>query len=291
MVILISGINGFLGSHLARKLLKLGYEIVGLKRSSSNLYRISDIVDKVKIYDIDRVGLEEPFANQKIDVVINTVTNYGRNKESVCDIVNANLLFCLKLLETSVLFNADTFFNADTLLYKYLNYYSLSKKQFVEWLHLFSEKIQVINLKLEHMYGVGDDKTKFVSWLIESLLKNQDSINLTKGEQKRDFIYIDDIVNAYIIMLQNFSNFEAFTEFDVGTGEQISVRNFVEIIYGKILTKKSIKTALNFGALPYREGEFMDIIEDVKPLYDLGWKPQVSIEEGISKILKEDYGY
>ena len=91
-------------------------------------------------------------------------------------------------------------------------------------------------------------------------------------------------------MLQNFSNFEAFTEFDVGTGEQISVRNFVETIYGKILTKKSIKTALNFGALPYREGEFMDIIEDVKPLYDLGWKPQVSIEEGISKILKEDYG-
>jgi hypothetical protein len=34
----------------------------------------------------------------------------------------------------------------------------------------------------------------------------------------------------------------------------------------------------------------MDIIEDVKPIYDLGWKPQVSIEEGISKILKEDYG-
>ena len=61
MVILISGINGFLGSHLARKLLKLGYKVVGLKRSSSNLHRISDIVDKVKIYDIDIVGLEEPF--------------------------------------------------------------------------------------------------------------------------------------------------------------------------------------------------------------------------------------
>lgn len=284
MVILISGINGFLGSHLARKLLKLGYKVVGLKRSSSNLHRISDIVDKVKIYDIDIVGLEEPFANQKIDVVINTVTNYGRKKESVYEIVNTNLLFSLRLLEIS------TFFNTDTLLYKYLNSYSLSKKQFVEWLKVFSHKIKVVNLRLEHMYGVGDDKTKFVSWIIESLLKNKDCINLTKGEQKRDFIYIDDIVNAYIIMLQNFSNFEAFTEFDVGTGEQISVRNFVETIYGKILTKKSIKTALNFGALPYREGEFMDIIEDVKPLYDLGWKPQVSIEEGISKILKEDYG-
>ena len=284
MVILISGINGFLGSHLARKLLKLGYKVVGLKRSSSNLHRISDIIDKVKIYDIDIVGLEEPFANQKIDVVINTVTNYGRKKESVYEIVNTNLLFSLRLLEIS------TFFNTDTLLYKYLNSYSLSKKQFVEWLKVFSHKIKVVNLRLEHMYGVGDDKTKFVSWIIESLLKNKDCINLTKGEQKRDFIYIDDIVNAYIIMLQNFSNFEAFTEFDVGTGEQISVRNFVETIYGKILTKKSIKTALNFGALPYREGEFMDIIEDVKPLYDLGWKPQVSIEEGISKILKEDYG-
>lgn len=290
MTILISGVNGFLGSHLARRLSGLGYQVIGLKRVSSSMHRILDIVNEIKLYDIDISGLEKPFTDQKIDVVINTVTNYGRNKESVCDIVNTNLLFCLKLLETSVLFNTDTFFNTDTLLYKYLNHYSLSKKQFVEWLHLFSEKIQVINLKLEHMYGVGDDKTKFVSWLIESLLKNQDSINLTKGEQKRDFIYIDDIVDAYIIILQNLKNFEGFTEFDIGTGKQISVRNFVEIIYNKIVAKKNIKTALNFGALLYRDGEFMDIIENVEPLYNLGWRPQVSIEDGIMKILKEDYG-
>lgn len=290
MTILISGVNGFLGSHLARRLSGLGYQVVGLKRTSSSTHRILDI-DGIRLYDVDVDGLEKPFTDQKIDIVINTITNYGRNKEYIYDIVSTNLLFCLKLLETSTVFNTDVFLNTDTLLHKYLNHYSLSKKQFVEWLHVFSNKIQVVNLKLEHMYGAGDDKTKFVSWIIDGLLDNQDCINLTKGEQKRDFIYIDDIVDAYIIILQSLSNFTTFTEFDIGTGKQISVRKFVDIIYSKIIAKKNIKTILNFGALPYRDGELMDIAENVKPIYDLGWRPQVSLEEGILKILKEDYGW
>ncbi len=53
------------------------------------------------------------------------------------------------------------------------------------------------------------------------------------------------------------------------------------------MKNQKLDTYLNFGAKAYRDGEFMEIDEDVKPLYDLGWSPKFSIEDGISEVLKE----
>lgn len=288
MTILLSGATGFLGSHLLKKLIELKYKVVVLKRSISNTWRIDSMMSKFKSYDIDKVGIEKPFEEQKIDVVIHTATNYGRNGGTVSTVVDTNLMFSLKLLEAATFFNTDIFFNTDTMLYKYLNHYSLSKKQFVEWLKYFSNKIKVVNLKLEHMYGPKDDNTKFVTWIINQMLQNVESIDLTEGKQKRDFIYIDDVVDVYMLMLEKSKNFRAFSEFDVGTGEQIEIKEFVLKVYDIISKIKPIQTKLNFGSIPYREGEFMEIEENLQPLYDLGWKPKVSLEDGIKKILEEE---
>lgn len=285
MTILLTGATGFLGSHILYRLVDLKYNVVILKRSTSNTYRIDSILDKVKSYDIDVVFMEKPFEEQKIDVVIHTVTNYGRNNGTISSIVDTNLVFSLRLLETATFFNTNTFFNTDTLLYKYLNHYSLSKKQFVEWLNYFSDKIKVVNLKLEHMYGPKDDDTKFVTWLINQMLQNVPNIDLTEGKQKRDFIYIDDVVDVYMLMLEKSKDFQAFSEFDVGTGNQIELKEFILKIYDEVQKVKKIDTKLNFGSKAYREGEFMEIEENVKPLYNLGWRPQVSIRDGIKKTL------
>ncbi len=76
------------------------------------------------------------------------------------------------------------------------------RKIFVEWLKYFSDRIKVVNLKLEHMYGPKDDDSKFVTWITNQMLNNISSIDLTEGTQKRDFIYIDDVVDAYMLMLE-----------------------------------------------------------------------------------------
>ena len=138
------------------------------------------------------------------------------------------------------------------------------------------------------MYGPKDDKTKFVTWLISELLDNKDEISFTKGEQKRDFIYIDDIVSAYISVLKKRKELNKFVEFDVGTGEQITIKDFVtktkEIVAS--LSGKEIMTKLNFGAIPYREGELMEIKEDISPLLALGWTPKTTLDEGLEKTIK-----
>jgi nucleoside-diphosphate-sugar epimerase len=286
--ILLTGATGFLGSYLLEALINEGYKVIILKRSFSNTWRINNFLDKVKSYDVDKDPLKKPFEENRIDVVIHTATNYGRKGEDSSEIVNINLLFPIRLLETAKSFNTFTFFNTDTLLHKYLTPYALSKKQLVEWLKVFSDKIRVVNLRIEHMYGPKADNTNFVSWLINEMVNERDEIRLTKGEQKRDFVYISDIVLAYLTVLRNLEKLNSFNELDVGTGNFITIKDFViktKEIVEEILSKK-INTYLNFGALSYREGEFEEIKEDLSGLSKLGWKPSVGLEDGLKKTIK-----
>ena len=285
--VLLTGATGFLGSHLLESLLKKGYKVVILKRSTSNVWRIENLMSQVISYDVDVQPLELAFEQQHIDCVMHTACHYGRNDDTLSQIVETNLMFGLRILDASLKFNTDTFFNTDTLLNKHLNVYALSKKQFVEWLQQKSDKIQVINLKLEHMYGPKDDATKFVPWVLSQLQQQVTEIKLTKGEQQRDFIYIDDVVFAYLIALEKASSLKEFSEFDVGTGQLVTVKSFLnqlkdryEVTFGATVTK------LAFGAIPYRPGEMMKVEVNNKALLDLGWEPKISIEKGIQKILK-----
>ncbi len=287
--ILLTGATGFLGSHLLEALLKNSCQVVILKRSASDTWRINHLLDQVKSYDIDIEPVENAFSEQHIDAVIHTACHYGRNGDSRAEIVESNLMFGLKVLDASIKFNTDTFFNTDTLLQKHLNIYTLSKKQFVEWLQQASEQIQVVNLKLEHMYGPKDDETKFVSWVINQLRANVPEIKLTAGKQKRDFIYINDVVSAFMLTLEKSKTLAKFTEFDVGTGALISVKEFLETLKSVYENKHgAIQTQLNFGAIPYRDGEMMTVEVNNTDLRNLGWQTKTTLEQGLLNILEND---
>ena len=284
MTILLTGATGFLGSHLLRALVNKGYKVVVLKRSTSNMWRLKGSENTFKSYDIDQVPLRKAFEDQHIDTIIHTACMYGRKGESMQQILETNLMFGIELL------NTGTFFNTGTLLYKYLNYYALSKKQFEEWLQLASDKIQVVNLKLEHMFGEQDGNDKFTSWILNELQQEKPSIPLTAGTQKRDFIYIDDVVSAYLTCLEQAPQLKDFNDIEVGTGVLTPVKTFV-ILVKEVLEKlkgKPIKTQLNFGALPYREGEIMEPQVDNSRLCSLGWQPKRSLEENIERFVKNE---
>ena len=289
MIILLTGSTGFLGSYLLKSFVKSGYEVIALKRSTSNTYRINDYLKKVTLYNIDKVNLEDIFKKHKINIVINTVTNYGRIDNKISSILDTNLIFGLKLLEESVNSNAKAFINTDTLLERNINAYALSKAQLVDWIKFLSNKnTKMVNIKIEHMYGALDDENKFIYWLINKLKQNVEKIDLTSGVQKRDFIYIDDIVNAYEIIIQNINTFSNYEEFELGSGNSIEVKNFVEKIYQEISNKQTLSTKLNFGAVSYRDNENMNIQANIEKLTNLAWKPKVSIKDGIKKILEKE---
>ena len=284
MTILLTGATGFLGSHLLKALVNKGYKVVVLKHSTSDMWRLKGFEHTFKSYDIDQVPLRKAFEEQYIDTIIHTACVYGRKGESMQQILETNLMFGIELL------NTGTFFNTGTLLYKYLNYYALSKKQFEEWLQLASDKIQVVNLKLEHMFGEQDGNEKFTTWILNELKEEKPTIPLTAGLQKRDFIYIDDVVSAYLTCLEQAPQLKVFNDIEVGTGVLTPVKTFVTLIKSTLekLKGSPSETQLNFGALPYREGEIMEPQVDNSVLCSLGWQPKRSLEENIEQFVKNE---
>ncbi len=283
-IILLTGGTGYLGSKILKELVDNGYNIVLLKRSFSNSIRIKEYINKIISYDIDLVPLERIFSENTIDTIVHCATNYGRGENDPLHVIEANLLLPLKLLELGKKYHVKSFINTDTILDKRINYYSLSKKQFKDWLFVYKQDYTCINVSLEHFYGAGDDATKFVTYIVHNLLKNIDKIDLTKGEQKRDFIYIDDVVNAFVKIINSLDNFsQDFYEFEVGTNHPLSIKEFVEL--AKQLSGNK-HTLLNFGALPYRENEVMNYYVNTSEISKLGWKCNSTVEEGLKKMIE-----
>lgn len=285
--VLLTGATGFLGSHLLEALLAQGYKVTILKRSTSHTWRIDHLLEQVSAFDVDQVAIEEAFKAEKVDAVFHTACSYGRHGQPAHEVVETNLLFALKVLDAATVHNTDTFFNTDTLLPKYLNAYSLSKRHFSEWLKQRSQAIKVVSLKLEHMYGPKDDQTKFVPWLIGQLEQGVSRIPLTEGLQQRDFIYIDDVVSAYLLALKKADQLPEYTELDVGTGELTSVRDFVSAIFAVYKSlNPSTTTQLGFGDVPMRDGELITVKVDNSGLKSLGWYAKTQKIGGLKNLFK-----
>lgn len=281
--ILMTGATGFLGSYIIKILINTKYNVIVLKRSFSNTYRINDIIDNIKFYNTDEINLEDIFIENKIDIILHCATDYGRRDIEPLSVIQANLTMPLQLLELGKKNRVSCFINTDTILDKRVSYYSLSKKQFREWLELYAKDMTCVNMALEHFYGPHDNNYKFVSYIIGSILNNAKQIDLTEGNQKRDFIYIDDVVSAFITIIENIGKFKkSFLRYEIGTGKAVKIQKFVALV--KNIAKNN-NTILNFGAIPYRENEIMNSKANITEICKLKWKPKITLEEGLLRTI------
>ena len=286
--VLITGATGFLGSYLVEAFIQQGCEVTVLKRSTSDTWRIQPWLSQCQVENIDESSIEKILASQRYDTVIHTACDYGRQGHTAFQITQTNLMFGLEVLQSSVNNNVKFFINTDTLLPADLNAYALSKHQMVDWLKFFSHKIKVVNLKLEHMYGPKDDPTKFVNWLIQQFADNVVRVPLTNGIQQRDFVYITDVVSAFITTYKSIRQLPSYSEFEVGSGTLTPVRDFVTSLKQVYQCKyPECITELGFGDIAMREGELMEIKVDLNPLHALEWRCMTSLDKGLKKLLEE----
>ncbi len=283
--ILVTGATGFLGKHLVRSL-SADYRLVLVAREPAQLARLHPTLGAQHrvVTPEQLMGGNDSELNTTIDGVIHTATSYGRRGESLRELTDCNLRLPLALLD--ILQSNNAFFiNCDTALPESLNDYALSKAQFREWAKRWCSQGDgrfFANLIIEQMIGPEDDNDKFVNFIMSACVNNQEKVDLTPGTQKRDFIYIDDIVSAFRCILENAHDFTGWRDIPLGSGEAISIRDFAELVLA--ITKA--ETALNFGAVAYRDNEVMHSQADTTWLRQLGWEAHVRLEQGVRQIVQ-----
>jgi CDP-paratose synthetase len=297
--VLLTGGAGFIGSHLLRQLLIEGFDVIVVKKSSTDIARIQEFTGDVQIYDLDKKSLSSIFLENEIDAVVHLACKYGR-ESGAKEVVEANVNFGLDLLDLAVasgvrlFLNTDTFYNVPGKRVEgKLAPYILTKRHFVDWLIYSSKNISVINLKLQHVYGSDDNTEKFLPWLVRQFSSNNAQVDLTGGEQQRDFVSVSDVASAFCFCLKYFSHSNSgFHEFMVGSEHRITLREFVVLVHKTYRKEKGGEaTKLNFGALPYAADETM-VLDDLTPsLTSLGWSPSSNFDEAIREmVLKNGEG-
>ena len=97
-----------------------------------------------------------------------------------------------------------------------------------------------------------------------------------------NFVFIDDVVNAFILLIDQLSTFDkGFFNFQIASGEIVSIRHLLEMIHS-LTDSRSI---LNFGAVPYRKNELMLPETDNASLKSLGWSPSINLQSGLTRTL------
>lgn len=291
MRILLTGATGFLGSSLAHHWTRCGHELWLPTRPKSRNSRIADLLGVANVVTLATAEeISSLVSNARPEVIVHTACAYGRNGEKSVDLLDANFRFGALLLQ-AVLDSPQseslpvTFINAGSVLAPEVSLYALSKHQFSMWGGALAKqepnRLRFIDVKLQQMYGSGDDRSKFIMNVIEACRNNEQHLALTKGEQLRDFIHIDDVVSAFDFLLERRQFFATSEQIEVGSGDAVTMRYFVELV--KALANAS--TSLDFGAVPYRANEAMFSVADTTRLRELGWQPKVMLEHGLRRLL------
>lgn len=267
--IIISGVNGFIGSNLASYFVKNNYEVIGLARDSSLNGRSTYLrrYENFLQVNYDSENILRVLENRPCKILIHTAWNGVKaNDRDDWKAQFSNLEIGFRLLEivkqaeiskTVVLGSQAEYgsFSGRISEEEPTNHstnYGFFKKIVCELWERYCTEINVewYWLRLFSVYGPGEEPNWFISNLIQKLTQGQ-NVELTGCEQKYDYLYVEDLAkNIESIIISDKS---ASGIYNLGSNNSVSLRSIAEIV--KNITES--QGELMFGKLPYREGQIM----------------------------------
>jgi len=296
---LITGGNGFIGSHLVNKLIKRGKNIHVVVKNKKYNWRF-DNVDKIEIKYLDITDYSElkKYVDKiKPDYILHLAgyVNTSRTLESYEKLMDVNfkgtynLLKALNNIDYKIFINtgsSDEYGNLESPIKE--NYkedpvspYSLSKTCSSYLCKMFKNMFnrRIVSVRPFLVYGPKQISNMLIPDLIRHGLSKIE-LNLTRGSQTKDFIFVEDLVHAYLKILENYQKINKYEIFNIGSGYQILIKDVVEIV-GTYFPDDKFK----LGGKAYRKNEPMEFFSDIQKIKKLGWVPEESIETGISKTV------
>ena len=296
MKVFLTGATGFIGSHVARKLVTEGCEVYALVRPNSNTWRINDVVHSLNVVSCDFFATEQ--LNKHLEQIkpeicvhlawyvepkkyLNSPKNFefvSASQQLASQLAN---LGCKRFVGIGTCFEYDTDLGylSESSALRPLGAYGASKLAFYFLLDQLGKMtgINVSWLRLFYLYGPFEDERRLVPYVICSLLKNQ-LAEVTKGEQIRDFLHVEDLVEAlWEVVRKKLSGV-----FNVGSGNPIAVRDLVSKL-GKLLNREEL---IQYGELPYPQFEPMFVCtNNLRLKKEAEWIPQYNLEDGLCQTI------
>ena len=332
MKVLVTGSAGFIGSSLVIELLDRGDTVVGIDNLNHyydpqiKLDRLSRFKENEKFTNIeiditDREKLSNCFKEHKFDVVVNLAAQAGvrYSTENPYAYIDSNIVGFLNILEncrhneiknlvyasSSSVYGANESmpFSVNDNVDHPLSIYAASKKSNELMAHAYSElfNIPTTGLRFFTVYGPWGRPDMALFKFTKSILEGKEIEVFNFGNHKRDFTYIDDIVNGIIKVVDNpaksnpswsglqpdpGSSRAPWRVYNIGNNSPVDLKDFIAAIEESIGIKAKMKL------LPLQPGDVPDTYADIKSLEDdFNYRPEISIFDGVEKFIQwyKDY--
>ncbi len=298
--LLVVGGNGFIGRHIVSHAAEYGWDVTSLSFSSrqgrkeENSAGVRYVVADISNSNALREALS---GDASFEYVLNCGgyidhTLFLRGGRKLLDAHFLGVLNLVEVLDRNVLQafvnigSSDEYGNSpapqvETQREAPISPYSLAKVAAAHFLQMLyrTEGIPVITLRLFLIYGPGQDNRRFLPQIISGCLEGR-SFPTSKGEQLRDFCYVQDMIAA---VFSAFSSPIARGEvINVASGQPVSIRQMIETVRHLIGQGEP-----RYGEIAYRPGENMELYADIsKAKALLGWAPKISLETGLAKTIQ-----
>lgn len=298
--VFITGANGFIGHHLVRRLLDQGasVSVLGRKKDQYSL-PVTEYTGDLK----DRGTIESCLTQADPEIIFHLAAYKERSPkmEAFATAVEENLMGSLNLFSAMgglknlrsavVTGTAEEYGNnpspfTEGMRESPVSSYSYSKLCVTQLCQVLSglHGLPLVVIRPTLAYGPGQPGDMFLPALIQALAADQ-PFPMSPGGQTRDFIYIDDLVDALLLAAQRPGL--AGEIINVGSGLPLKIADLA-LKTEQMMAKKDL---IRLGAIPYRAGEIMEyFVENGKAKKLLGWEPKVGIEEGLRRTIDHYLG-
>lgn len=299
--VLITGASGFIGKALISVLLEADYIVYALTSRPTEIAKRPNLkVIILESYSVQALESTSKNIPEDIQCIINLAA-YGLLKQQKCSetFFQSNVIFAQALLELANKLPYCGFISAGSVseyatveghvLIKEQfpiteHMYGASKASFCQWAVAYckNNKIPFMHLRFFNVYGEGEAEYRLLPFLLNKLSKGE-TVDLTDGEQIRDFVHIDDAVLAIMASIQKIKHSEVVSVFNVCTSIGTSVKSLILQLAELIEAPEAL---LNFGSIERREDEIMCAIGDYSKFKEcVGWEPSKSVKQGIKQLV------
>jgi len=298
MKIFVTGATGFLGSYVVRRFIAdQQTEVAILVRPTSDLWRIDDVVEHIRVYTghlDDREQLEGALSDFRPVTVIHLAWEGVINKSRNDLTQYRNVCTSARLIEASIACGVETWVGLgsqaeygpcskrvdENTPTRPTTLYDAAKLSTC----ILAEKLCEIGglrfawLRLFSAFGPKDHPDWLIPYMILALLQGERPA-VTKAEQLWDYLYIEDAADAVVRVARHA---EATGIFNLGSGQAQRLRDIIEQIRDMI----DPNLAVGFGEVPYRPDQVMHLEANIDRLSQLtGWQPVTPLEEGLRRTI------